>query len=194
MTIRDAAVNLITHPRQLLVWRWNWKSAIFSSTIRAGIFFATNLTAGWRAATGAMLAEFAYRAITAGFYGAMTQAFREAEPEWAAAVTVMLLMPAVSHTIELAVHLLRGTPNLLTSLTASVIFTMVSTQFNLYAMRRGVLIVGDGAHSTTNDLRQIPALIGGFVTLWFMAALRQFRKLQSRNSRILSGPSSDTVA
>ena len=132
MTVRDAVARLLANPHELLIRHWNWKSAVFSSTIRAGIFFATNLTAGWRTATAAMFAEFAYRSITAGFYGAMTQAFREAEPEWAAAFTVMLLVPTVSHSIELAVHLLRGTPNLLASLCASIIFTMVFTQFNLY--------------------------------------------------------------
>jgi hypothetical protein len=36
------------------------------------------------AAEGAMLAEFVYRGITAGFYGALTQAFRKAAPVWKA--------------------------------------------------------------------------------------------------------------
>jgi len=194
MTVREAATGLLTNPRHLLIRQWNWKSALFSSTIRAGIFFAANLTAGWRAAAGAMLAEFGYRALTAGFYGAITQGFRQAEPEWAAAITVMLLMPALSHSIELAVHLLRGTPNLLTSLTASVIFTMVSTQFNLYAMRRGAMIVGTGALSTADELRRMPGLIGGFVALWPLAAYRRLLKFQSRNSTVLAERSSDSVA
>lgn len=61
--------------------------------LRALVFLCANLAAGWRAATGAMLAEFVYRAITAGFYGALTQAFRKAEPAWAAGVAAMLLLP-----------------------------------------------------------------------------------------------------
>jgi hypothetical protein len=194
MTLRDAALHLVSNPGHLLLRQWNWKSAVFSSIIRAGIFFAVNLTAGWRAATGAMLAEFTYRAVTAGFYGAITQAFREVEPEWAAAMTVMFAVPALSHSLELAVHLLRGTPNLLASLAASVVFTMISTQFNLYAMRRGALIVGTGAHSAAKDLRRMPFLIGGFLSFWFLTLFSRAHKLGMRNSETLPEYSSDTTA
>jgi hypothetical protein len=147
----------------MLLRRWNWKSAIFSSLIRAAIFFFANLTAGWRAATGAMVAEFLYRGISAGFYGALTQAFREVEPEWAAAIAVSLLLPISSHTIELIVHFLRHTPNLVASISASACCTVISTSFNQYAMRRGALVVGMGARSVAADMKQVPALIAGFV-------------------------------
>ena len=43
-----------------------------------------------------MLTEFCYRAITAGFYGALTQAFRKVEPLWQgtlAALAVILMPP-----------------------------------------------------------------------------------------------------
>jgi hypothetical protein len=36
-------------PGELLLRQWNWKSALFSSVIRALIFLFANLTAGWRA-------------------------------------------------------------------------------------------------------------------------------------------------
>jgi hypothetical protein len=55
-----------------LVRRWNWKAAFMSAFIRAWIFFFANLTAGWRAAAGAMLAEYIFRGITSRFYGALT--------------------------------------------------------------------------------------------------------------------------
>jgi hypothetical protein len=163
MTIWEILDDLRKHPGTLLVRRWNWKSAAFSSTLRAGIFFATNLGAGLAAATGAMEAEFFYRALTAGFYGALTQAFRSAEPAWAACAVVMIALPLASHSIELAVHLLRGTPRILESLTASACFTAISTLFNLYAMRRGALVVGAGAGTVGSDLRRMPRLIGGFI-------------------------------
>jgi hypothetical protein len=173
MTVADVFRQLRCCPGELLVRRWNWKSALFSSMIRALIFFFANLTAGWRAASGAMLAEFIYRGITAGFYGALTQAFREAEPQWAAGVAVMILLPLVSHSIEISVHLLRGTPKLLTSLIASVCFTVISTLFNLYAMRRGVLVVGEGGSASVgSDMRRIPAMIGGFVACGPVALYR----------------------
>jgi hypothetical protein len=41
--------------------------------------------------------------------------------------------------------------------------TMVTTSFNLFAMRRGALIVGEGAHSLLADLRRLPRLIVAFV-------------------------------
>ena len=110
-----------------------------------------------------MLVEFLYRALTAGFYGAITQAFRKAEPAWAAGFAVLGLLPIISHSIELTVHLLRGTPKIITSLTASICFTVVSTLFNLYAMRRGALVVGAEGRSLTADLKTMPRLICGFL-------------------------------
>lgn len=163
MTVACALRELVKNPSETLIARWNWKSSLFSSMIRALIFLFANLTAGWRAATGAMLAEFIYRGITAGFYGAITQALREAEPPWAAGVTAMILLPLVSHSIELSVHLLRGTPKIKTSIIASVIFTALSTLFNLYAMRRGALLVGAGSDSVKADLKRVPRLLAGFL-------------------------------
>jgi hypothetical protein len=163
LTVADALVDLFRNPRKSLWNQWNWKSALFSSAIRAILFFFSNLKSGMHAAVGAMLAEFIYRAITAGFYGAITQKFRRAEPEWLAAIVATVLVPICSHSIELTIHMLRGTPNLKTSLIVSVIFTIISTLFNLYSMRRGALIVGENAGSVATDLKNIPGLIVGFV-------------------------------
>jgi len=163
MTALEVLRELRKRPGDLLIRRWNWKSAAFSSALRAGIFFCVNLPAGRQAALGAMLAEFLYRGVTAGFYGAITQAFGEAEPAWAAGLIVMIGLPAVSHSVELCIHLLRGTPRIAGSLIASVSFTALSTLFNLYAMRRGALVVGAGAGSVGEDLRRLPGLIVGFV-------------------------------
>jgi len=169
VTASEVVREITADPATNLIRRWNWKSALFSSTLRAIIFLVANLTAGWRAATGAMAAEFLYRSITAGFYGAITQALGRAEPEWAAALAAMVLLPLLSHSIELTVHLLRGTPKLLASLIASVCFTALSTLFNLYAMRRGALVVGEASGSVAADLRRLPRLIGGFLAVGPMA-------------------------
>ncbi len=163
LTVAGVFRQLAADPADLFLRQWNWKSALFSSLIRAAIFFFANLTAGLEAASGAMLAEFAYRAIFAGFYGALTQAFRRAQPEWQANLTAVILLPAVSHLLEFAVHSLRGTPNLTASIISSVCFTIISTLFNLYAMRRGALVVGGDARSVADDLRQIPELVYGFL-------------------------------
>jgi hypothetical protein len=170
MTVLDVFRELFQHPWQMLIQRWNWKSALFSSILRGLIFLFANLAAGCRAATGAMLAEFLYRAATAGFYGALTQAFRCVEPVWMAGIAVMILLPLASHSLELAIHVLRGTPKIVTSLVTSVIFTWLSTLFNLYAMRRGVLLVDSGANSLRTDLRQVPRLILEFAIALPVAA------------------------
>ena len=150
-----------------LVGSWNWKSALLSSLSRSAVFFFANLHAGPDAAIGAMLAEFAYRGLTAGFYGGLTQAFRAIEPRWLATVGVMLGLPAISHSIEFTVHWLRGTPDLRTSMAASVAFTFLSTLFHLHAMRRGVLIVGKGGRSLAADFASIPRVLISFVTSGF---------------------------
>ncbi len=90
-TIAGCFRRLLRHPFQLLILRWNWKAALFSSVCRAVIFFLANLSAGLGAASGAMIAEFAYRALTAGFFGAITQAFRSAEPRRKAFLAVTLV-------------------------------------------------------------------------------------------------------
>jgi hypothetical protein len=44
----------------------------------------------------------------------------------------------------------------------SVVLTMVSTSFNLFAMRRGALIVGADSRSLLVDLREVPRLLCAF--------------------------------
>jgi hypothetical protein len=68
--------------------------------------------------------------------------------------------------------LLRGTPNLRTSLIASVSFTVLSTLFNLYAMRRGALLVGAEGGSVGADFRRMPRLITGFLAAGPIAVSR----------------------
>jgi hypothetical protein len=172
MTVGAAFLTLIRHPVDSLVRRWNWKSAVLSPVFRAQLFFAVNLTAGWKAALGAMAAEFAYRSLSAGFYGALTQCFRGAEPLWIAGFTVAIVLPVLSHSLELLIHWYRGTPHLRTSIGVSAAFTAVSTVFNWYAMRKGVFVVGEGSDSLAADLRRIPRILGGFLAAGAMAIWR----------------------
>jgi hypothetical protein len=114
-----------------------------------------------------MVAEWLYRALTSGFYGAITQALGEA--------AAMILLPIWSHSLELAVHWLRHTPHLKTSIIASMSFTAVSTLFNFYAMRRGAMRVGKQCASLGDDLRAMPRIIAGFPAvfpLWIWRSLR----------------------
>jgi hypothetical protein len=176
MTLNEALYSLVSRPNELLVRNWNWKAAFFSSFIRGIIFLLANLTAGWRAATGAMLAEWIYRALTSGFYGAITQTLGETEPEWQGAVAAMILLPVSSHSLEFLMHWLRHTPHLRASIIASMSFTVVSTLFNFYAMRRGAMTVGPDCASLSDDMRAMPRILGGFVAavpIWILRSLRR---------------------
>lgn len=164
VSVKDVLLRLIRHPVKYLCHNWNWKSALLSSILRASLFFATNLSAGLPAAFAALKTELVFRAITSGSYGAITEAFREAEPPWTAALTVMFLLPIANHSIELLVHWLRGTRNLFSSILASVILTALSTLFNFYLMRRGAMIVGSGRGSLRTDLSRMPKLTLDFIT------------------------------
>jgi hypothetical protein len=77
----------------------------------------------------------------------------------------------MSHLIEFAVHWARGTPNLQASIVASVAFTTLSVLFNLFVMRRGILIVDKGSPGLAADLRAIPRAILDFLA-WGPLALR----------------------
>lgn len=178
-TVGDVLLDLVRDPRHYLLTNWNWKSALLSSLIRASIFFCTNLTAGWHAAIGAMLAELALRSATSGFYGAVTEAFASAEPPWAAHAVAMFLLPCAAHALEFLVHWLRGTPELGLSIASSLAFTAISTSFNLFVMRRGALTVGTGSRPLHEDLGRMPLLIWSYLCIGPRALARLLRKTRS---------------
>lgn len=171
-TIGEVIRVLLRHPVKLVLLRWNWKSAITSAVIRAVLFFSVNLQSGWDAAFDALRTEFFFRLIASGFYGTLTQAFSRVRPEGTATLFAMVVLPAASHSLELLVHWQRGTARLASSLLSSIILTVVSTAFNVFAMRRGVMVVGPGSSSLLSDFRRIPALIVAFVASAAMAFVR----------------------
>lgn len=144
---------------------WNWKSAVASSTCRAGIFFGINLAAGLEAAVTAMQVEFVYRAVAAGFYGSLTEYCSRIPCERVARRTATVAVPGVAHLVELGVHSWAGTPVLGWSLVGSVAFSILTTRFSLFAMRRGVLITGEGRQSWWRDLQAVPGLVTAFLAL-----------------------------
>ena len=142
--------------------RWNWKSALFSSVIRGTIFFITNVSAGPDAALGALATEFVFGATVCGFYGFLVQTFTRVEPAWQAAITLALVLPAIIHGLEFGLHWMRGTPNLDLSILVSISYTAMAMLFNLYAMRRGVMVVGDRQRPFLDDMKMIPSIAVGF--------------------------------
>ena len=164
MTVCAVCADLMRHPVRGLIHRWHWKSAMLSAILRGALFFATNLPDGAGVATRTMLVEGALRVPFVGVLAAVTQAFSRAEPPWAAAVVAMALLPGLAHVAELVVHWAAGTPELAASIAASVAMSALSTIFSLFAVRRGVMVVGDAAQSFRDDLKQLPHLIVDFVS------------------------------
>jgi len=169
--------RLARHPYQHVVRRWNWKSAVLSAIVRSVLFFAANLSAGAEAARAAFLTELVFRCCTAGFYGAVTQAFRDAQPPLAGTLAAMLILPASAHLLEFVVHWLRGTVRLADSIALSIAFTALSTVFNLFVMRRGALVVGADSQSLWCDLRRMPLLTAAFVVVMFRGPWQLARRL-----------------
>lgn len=168
--VGDVLFSLVRHPVGHLVRSWNWKSAVLSSACRAAIFLTVNLPAGVDAGLRAMVTEMTFRIIASGTLGSATQALCKARPPAAAVATALLVIPAAGHLAEYTVHRLAGTVRLGESIAVSVAFTMITTSFNLFAMRRGALIVGDGQQTLGDDLRRLPVLMAAFLKAIVVAA------------------------
>jgi len=164
LAVDGVLLCLVKNPYRHLIRRWNWKSACLSAFSRGLLILIANLSAGRASALGAMFAEVCYRALTSGFYSALTQAFRFAEPVWAASAIPMALIPFVADGFEFVVHGVRGTQRLGATIAASVIFTAISTLFELFAMRQGVLVMGQNSKPLLQDLRRVPDLIWDFLS------------------------------
>jgi hypothetical protein len=175
LTVWEVSVDLIRHPR--VAERWHWKSAILSAIIRSSLFFATNLADGPRLATRATLVEFALRVLLVGILAAVAQAFGRAEPPWAAVIVATALLPGLAHLAELGVHWMARTPELGASMQASVGLSVLSTVFSLFAVRRGVMIVGEGSLSFGDDLKRLPRLVLDFILVPPIALARALRRV-----------------
>ena len=163
LSAKAVLLSLVMNPYRHVIRRWNWKCAFLSSIFRGILILLANLPAGLDGAAGAMLAEACYRALTSGFYSALTQAFRFARPVWVASVVPMILIPVISDGLEFAVHGLRGTQRLGATVIASVIFTATVTLFELFAMRQGVLVMGYDSRPLEEDLKKVPKILADFL-------------------------------
>jgi hypothetical protein len=144
---------------------WNWKSASLSVILRGPIFLVAAIRQGWAGVIGALFTESAFCALSAGFYGALVQSLKDAEPQWLTGIVLAVLVPALFQGIEYVLHLFRGTPHLRIAEIVSLILSGISALFNWYAMRRGTLLVGAGGASFGSDLGRLPRLIFGFLAV-----------------------------
>src|SRR5215217_6296987 len=163
--------HLIAHPLETIIFRWNWKSAVLSALLRAPIFFWAYLFQkhGVANAVGAMLAQAFFRALFGGVNGSIIQAFRKVHPAWHAVFTIPLVLAAFSHVIEFAVSsaydAATGTHGKAKAILVSVIISVISAVFNLFAMRRGALLVKDeSGQPFWRDLIRMPWIVFEFIS------------------------------
>lgn len=168
-TLGEAWSNLLRNP-SLFVRYWNYKGAIMSGAVRAPIFLVTYLIGreSLRLALGAALVQFVFRFLIAGVGGTLIQAFRRVEPAWKALITILVVVPFISHVLEFCVQFtfayLTGTNDHTDeAIVRSICFSIISALFTLFIMRRNVLIVGEESKSLLSDLARLPFLIFEFV-------------------------------
>ena len=130
--------------------------------LRGPIFLAATIHQGISATLSAVLTECVFCTITAGFYAAIVQYLRNAEPEWLTIAFLTVVMPGLFQGLEFLLHWAGGTPHLRIAEIVSIIISGISSLSNLYAMRRGTLLVGGEGSSFSSDLRQLPRLFFEF--------------------------------
>ena len=173
-----ALLHLLRHP--LTVIRlWNWKAALLSMALRGPVFVAASFRLGIRTAFLALGTELFFCATTAGFYGAVVQALRLAQPQWLTVLFTTVILPGIFQGFEFLLHWTGGTPHLRFAEFVSASISATSALFNWYIMRRNALLVGREGDRFQRDLARLPSLFLSFVT----ALPRRWLELEKRRIR-----------
>lgn len=185
--------HIVRHPFGSIVLKWNWKSAVLSAILRAPIFFFTYFfkKEGLKIALGAALAQSVYRLAFGGINGAIIQSFSRVEPAWHAVLTVPLVLAAFSHVMEYVVQRFYdeqvGAKGKASAIAVSVIISVISALFNLFAMRRGALLVRDESQqSLARDLLRMPWIALEFISFPLVWTRKRTARWSSlRNERLV---------
>jgi hypothetical protein len=182
-TVLSVSKYLIRHPLETTILRWNWKSAVLSALLRAPIFFITYFFKkdGLKLAVGAAIAQSVFRIAFGGVNGAIIQSFSKVEPAWHAVLTIPLILAVFSHIMEYGVQTLydnqTGVNGKSNAIAISIIISAISAVFNLFAMRRGALLVRDESEqSLWRDLKRMPWLVFEFLSFPLIWTWRKSRK------------------
>ncbi len=182
-SVGGVALYIMRHPLEMLILRWNWKAALLSALLRAPIVFFSYFFAkdGLKMAVGAVLALSVYRLVFGGVAGAIIQSFSKVEPAWHAVVTIPLALAALSHLVEYFVlkiiDFFQGSDGTNRALLFSVLMSVISAIFNLFAMRRGILLVKDETRqSLGKDLLHMPWLFLEFISFPLVWTWRRAKK------------------
>jgi hypothetical protein len=176
----DVVLGILRRPQKVLLL-WNWKSALLSVALRGPIFFTAGARRGWQAALSALLIETIFCAVSAGFYGAVVQIVKDAEPQWLTAVFLTVAIPVLFQALEYFLHWFQGTPHLQAAALVSLFVSAISALFNWYAMRRGTLLMGREGGGFGGDLRRLPGLLFGFFAV---LPKKMARNIRLRSSKI----------
>jgi hypothetical protein len=169
-SIREAWSSVFVDPG-LFLRHWNYKGAILSGGLRAGVFLVTYLISreSFRLALGAAFVQFVFRFFFAGLCGALIQSFRRVEPAWKALVSILLVIPVISHVLEFLVqssfvYFTASADHTNQAIIRSICVSIFSVLFALFIMRRDVMIVGEaGSQSLLMDVTRFPRLIYDFI-------------------------------
>jgi len=192
----DVLRYIVRHPVEALIWRWNWKAAVLSALLRAPIFFFSYFRKdGLKMAIGAAAAQSVFRILFGGANGSIIQSFSKVEPAWHAVVTIPFILTIVMHfgewVLQGAYDSYTGTNGKTTAVLLSILASVVSGGFNLFAMRRGVLLVKDESQqSFWHDIKQMPWIVFELVSfplIWTM------KRSQRRNEEFEETGVSQTV-
>jgi len=190
-----ALIGMIRSPRQLVLL-WNWKNALLSIVMRGPIFFGAAFRQGWKSAMAALFAESVFCALTAGFYGAVVQTLKDADPQWLTGLFLTLVMPVIFQVLEYVLHWFRGTPHLRVAALVSMVASALAALFNWYAMRRGTMLVGREGGGFGGDLRRLPRLLLGFLAVLPRKIARKFaeKKFAGKGNRNLTPPNCEAAS
>jgi hypothetical protein len=162
-TVGEALLQLARNPFYCFVQHWNWKSALFATINRGTIFFVANMRRGRAEISIAVLVEIIFSCAAAGIYAAFTQAMRFAQPGWLAACILALVIPSALYGVDYLAHVYTGMHNVRPAVTFVTGLSVLSTLFNLFMMRRGAMVVGEGSQPLWRDLIRMPGLLAQFL-------------------------------
>jgi hypothetical protein len=169
-TIVGVTKYILQHPIESVIYRWNWKAGLLSGVLRSPIFLAAYLgnKEGLKVAFFAMLAQFVFRTLFGGVNGSLIQAYSRVEPAWQAILTVPIVLASFSHLIEFIVQTVydyySGATSSGKAITVSILISALSAVFNIFAMRRGALLVRDKkSQSLWKDIKSFPLISAQFI-------------------------------
>lgn len=189
-TVWAVTANLLRHPFNAVILRWNWKSAVLSAALRAPIFFFSYFFKkdGLKLAIGAALTQSVFRMIFGGVNGAIIQSYSKVEPAWHAVLTVPVVLATFSHIVEYFVQSAydqqTGVNGKGRAIAISVFVSAVSAIFNLFAMRRGALLVKDESQqSIWRDLKRMPWIAFEFLSFPLVWTMRKKRNSKNGDNK-----------